>query len=102
MAVTAQEKAPARTAPTTHRRSVPVLQRLGLLLVYGLNTWLPQIMISAGYELSASLALLELFILQRVGRTEYEKIVGDFVHDDSAGLSTRTVQARATGFGLTI
>ncbi|GAA2562008.1 aromatic acid/H+ symport family MFS transporter [Pseudonocardia hydrocarbonoxydans] len=31
---------------------------MGLLLVYGLNTWLPQIMISAGYELSASLALL--------------------------------------------
>jgi AAHS family benzoate transporter-like MFS transporter len=31
---------------------------MGLLLVYGLNTWLPQIMISAGYELNASLALL--------------------------------------------
>ncbi|GAA3230375.1 aromatic acid/H+ symport family MFS transporter [Pseudonocardia petroleophila] len=31
---------------------------MGLLLVYGLNTWLPQIMISAGYELDASLALL--------------------------------------------
>lgn len=31
---------------------------MGLLLVYGLNTWLPQIMIAAGYELGASLALL--------------------------------------------
>lgn len=31
---------------------------MGLLLVYGLNTWLPQIMIAAGYRLDASLALL--------------------------------------------
>src|SRR6478672_8449545 len=30
----------------------------GLLLVYGLNTWLPQIMREAGYELGAALALL--------------------------------------------
>jgi MFS transporter, AAHS family, benzoate transport protein len=31
---------------------------MGLLLVYGLNTWLPEIMRSAGYQLGASLALL--------------------------------------------
>jgi MFS family permease len=31
---------------------------MGLLLVYGLNTWLPQIMIAAGYDLRNSLALL--------------------------------------------
>jgi AAHS family benzoate transporter-like MFS transporter len=31
---------------------------MGLLLVYGLNTWLPQIMKSAGYALGAALALL--------------------------------------------
>jgi len=31
---------------------------MGLLLVYGLNTWLPQIMKSAGYDLGAALALL--------------------------------------------
>lgn len=31
---------------------------MGLLLVYGLNTWLPGIMRQAGYELGASLALL--------------------------------------------
>lgn len=31
---------------------------LGLLLVYGLNTWLPQIMKSAGYPLSGSLLFL--------------------------------------------
>jgi MFS family permease len=31
---------------------------MGLLLVYGLNTWLPQIMRAAGYKLGAALALL--------------------------------------------
>ena len=31
---------------------------MGLLLVYGLNTWLPQIMREAGYELGAALGLL--------------------------------------------
>lgn len=31
---------------------------MGLLLVYGLNTWLPEIMRAAGYELGAALALL--------------------------------------------
>lgn len=31
---------------------------MGLLLVYGLNTWLPQIMRSAGYSLTSSLSLL--------------------------------------------
>ncbi|MCC3295945.1 aromatic acid/H+ symport family MFS transporter [Arthrobacter sp. zg-Y411] len=31
---------------------------MGLMLVYGLNTWLPQIMREAGYRVSASLVLL--------------------------------------------
>lgn len=31
---------------------------MGLLLVYGLNTWLPQLMRSAGYPISRSIALL--------------------------------------------
>lgn len=31
---------------------------MGLLLVYGLNTWLPKIMADAGYKLSASLVML--------------------------------------------
>lgn len=37
---------------------------MGLLLVYGLNTWLPQIMRDAGYPLTASLNLL---LLMNVG-----------------------------------
>ncbi|MFI0421538.1 MFS transporter [Spongiactinospora sp. 9N601] len=31
---------------------------MGLLLVYGLNTWLPQLMATAGYPLATSIALL--------------------------------------------
>jgi MFS transporter, AAHS family, benzoate transport protein len=34
---------------------------MGLLLVYGLNTWLPEIMRNAGYGLRAGLALLLVF-----------------------------------------
>ncbi|QCB96128.1 MFS transporter [Arthrobacter sp. PAMC25564] len=37
---------------------VAVASFMGLLLVYGLNTWLPQLMSSAGYSLSAGLSLL--------------------------------------------
>jgi MFS family permease len=37
---------------------VAVASFMGLLLVYGLNTWLPQLMASAGYSLNAGLALL--------------------------------------------
>jgi AAHS family benzoate transporter-like MFS transporter len=37
---------------------VAVASFMGLLLVYGLNTWLPQLMASAGYSLSAGLSLL--------------------------------------------
>lgn len=38
----------------------------GLLLVYGLNTWLPQIMRSAGYPLSGSLLFLAILNLGAV------------------------------------
>ncbi|WP_427172929.1 MFS transporter [Arthrobacter sp. 92] len=37
---------------------VAVASFMGLLLVYGLNTWLPQLMSIAGYTLSAGLSLL--------------------------------------------
>jgi AAHS family benzoate transporter-like MFS transporter len=36
---------------------------MGLLLVYGLNTWLPQIMRKAGYDLGSSLSFLVVFSL---------------------------------------
>ncbi len=40
---------------------------MGLLLVYGLNTWLPTIMAEAGYALSASLAMLLTLNVGAVG-----------------------------------
>ncbi len=50
----------------------------------------------------ATLGLLELYVMRRVGRGSYEKIAGDFVRQDGAGLSERTLQARAARFGLTL
>ena len=38
--------------------SIAVASFMGLLLVYGLNTWLPQLMSSAGYTVSTGLVLL--------------------------------------------
>ncbi|QCQ92018.1 MFS transporter [Rhodococcus sp. SGAir0479] len=53
---------PARQlfAPKFLRNSIAiwVASFMGLLLVYGLNTWLPTIMREAGYELGAALTLL--------------------------------------------
>src|SRR5699024_10641834 len=40
---------------------------MGLLLVYGLNTWLPKIMADAGYEVSDSLVMLFVMNIGAVG-----------------------------------
>ena len=47
-------------APDRRRASLlfPLASFCGLLLVYGLNTWLPRIMQKAGYPLTSSLAFL--------------------------------------------
>ena len=50
---------------------------MGLLLVYGLNSWLPTIMKEAGYELSASLTLLLLLNLGGVIGLVLAGFVGD-------------------------
>jgi MFS transporter, AAHS family, benzoate transport protein len=50
---------------------------LGLLLVYGLNTWLPQIMKSAGYPLSSSLLFLVVMNLGAVIGSVLVAPVGD-------------------------
>jgi AAHS family benzoate transporter-like MFS transporter len=67
------ESIPVERGPAARRNPVATLFRggylratlafwvtsfMGLLLVYGLNTWLPEIMRSAGYALGAALALL--------------------------------------------
>ena len=46
---------------------IGVASFMGLLLVYGLNTWLPQLMSSAGYTLSAGSLLLVLNVGAVVG-----------------------------------
>ena len=48
----------------------------------------------------ASLALLELYIMRRIGKAEFTKIVGEFVNQDSHGLTTRTLQARLGAYGV--
>lgn len=50
---------------------------MGLLLVYGLNSWLPTIMREAGYELAASLTLLLLLNLGGVAGLVVAGMVGD-------------------------
>jgi MFS transporter, AAHS family, benzoate transport protein len=66
-APTVGHRAPRRSNPVAilfhhgHARTTLafwVTSIMGLLLVYGLNTWLPQIMREAGYALGAALALL--------------------------------------------
>lgn len=59
---------------------------MGLLLIYGLNTWLPEIMRSAGYELGASLALL---LTLNVGAVLGLLVAGRVA--DRIGLRTATV-----------
>jgi MFS family permease len=50
---------------------------MGLLLVYGLNSWLPIIMRQAGYQLSASLTLLLLLNVGGVIGLVLAGVVGD-------------------------
>lgn len=51
----------------------------GLLLVYGLNTWLPQIMKSAGYPLDSSLLFLVVMNVGAVAGTLTAAAAGDRV-----------------------
>ncbi|GAA3586050.1 aromatic acid/H+ symport family MFS transporter [Klugiella xanthotipulae] len=59
---------------------------MGLLLVYGLNTWLPQLMREAGYELGDSLAFL---LVLNVGAVVGLLLAG--VVADRRGLKTVTL-----------
>ncbi|GAA4693532.1 aromatic acid/H+ symport family MFS transporter [Pseudonocardia yuanmonensis] len=59
---------------------------MGLLLVYGLNTWLPEIMRSAGYALGAALALL---LVLNVGAIVGLLVAGRVA--DKIGVRTSTI-----------
>ena len=76
-------------SPAYLRNSIAiwVTSFMGLLLVYGLNTWLPQIMRVAGYDLGAALAFL---LVLNVGA-----VVGLLV----AGRVADRVGARTAGIG---
>ncbi|MDJ0457755.1 aromatic acid/H+ symport family MFS transporter [Arthrobacter sp. NQ7] len=50
---------------------------MGLLLVYGLNTWLPQLMASAGYPVSAGISLLLVLNLGAVAGLIIAGILAD-------------------------
>lgn len=52
---------------------------MGLLLVYGLNTWLAQIMTTAGYELGSALAFLLVLNLGAIVGTPLLGVVADRV-----------------------
>ena len=76
-------------SPAYLRNSIAiwVTSFMGLLLVYGLNTWLPQLMRVAGYDLGAALAFL---LVLNVGA-----VVGLLV----AGRVADRVGARTAGIG---
>jgi hypothetical protein len=48
----------------------------------------------------ATLALLELYILRRIGKTEFANVAAEFVKQDSHSLTTRTLQARLKACGI--
>ena len=50
---------------------------MGLLLVYGLNTWLPELMRAAGYDVGSSLAFLMVLNLGAVAGLILAGVVGD-------------------------
>lgn len=50
---------------------------MGLILVYGLNTWLPKLMVSAGYELSGGLWLLFLLNIGAITGLVFAGRIGD-------------------------
>lgn len=59
---------------------------MGLILVYGLNTWLPKLMVSAGYELAGGLWLLFLLNIGAIVGLLVAGRVGDRIGLKSAAL----------------
>ncbi len=50
----------------------------------------------------ATLALLELYVLRRIGKAEFEQIATEFVKQDSHNLTTRTLQARLKAYRISV
>lgn len=73
--------------------SIWVTSFMGLLLVYGLNTWLPTIMREAGYDLGASLSLLLVLNAGAVAGLLVAGRVADRIGARTAGLVWFTLAA---------
>jgi MFS family permease len=73
--------------------AVAVTSFMGLLLVYGLNNWLPGIMREAGYELGAQLAFLTVLNLGAVAGLLVAGTVADRIGSRTAGVAWFAVAA---------
>ena len=49
---------------------------------------------------AATLGLLELYVMQRIGRPDFQTLAKDFITQDGLGLTGETVQRRLSEFGL--
>lgn len=83
------------TEPAYLRRTIALAftSFFGLLLVYGLNNWLPQIMREAGYELGAALTFLLLLNAGAVVGLLIAGVVGDRVSPGMASVMWFTTAA---------
>ncbi|QIX52832.1 aromatic acid/H+ symport family MFS transporter [Rhodococcus sp. DMU1] len=97
VAKTSKPGSPVRTlfSPQLLRTSVSiwVTSFMGLLLVYGLNTWLPTIMREAGYDLGASLSLLLVLNAGAVAGLLVAGRVADRIGARTAGIAWFTLAA---------
>lgn len=48
----------------------------------------------------ATVALLELFIMRRIGKAEFAKIATEFLNQDKHDLSARMLRARLAAYGI--
>jgi MFS transporter, AAHS family, benzoate transport protein len=67
--------------------AIGVTSFMGLLLVYGLNNWLPKIMREAGYDLGAQLAFLTVLNLGAIAGLLLAGGVADRIGSRKAGLT---------------
>ena len=50
----------------------------------------------------APVALLELFIIRKIGKPEFAKIATEFVAQDTHDLTARMVRARLAAYGIAL
>lgn len=50
----------------------------------------------------ATVALLELFVMRKIGKAEFDRIAVEFVHQDLHNLSQRMLRARLGAYGIAV